>query len=462
MKPAVSINIRGLSKFYKLYDSPRDRLKEALHPFKKKYHREFFALKDVHLTVRRKEIVGVVGRNGAGKSTLLKIIAGVVPASSGELMLKGSLSAMLDIQGGLNPEFTGLENIRFVGTMMGFSQAEMKRKMEEVIAFAEIGQFIGQPLKTYSTGMKARLGFAVAVNVDPEILVIDEFLSVGDELFRRKCHARIEELLKSDCTVLYVSHNLNNVNELCTRTIFLDQGRLLLDGPSKMVTMYYQKLLYANPEEQQAVREEIRLLNQDRKKKQLFVSMPEGDGHVLAATQKKVTGSAEESRSEKQRAFFIPSFKPKSTVIMKNAEVELSDFLIKTLDGESVNSLFVNEDYVYSYKVRFGIPLTEVSFGMALKTEKGLVLSWMVFPGTEEFLGRNIRAGDVFQVETLFRCVFTRGNYFVDSDIHTQRAGEKMVLTKVTDAFVFKVRDEGRRQKGGICDTIRRMEIKKL
>jgi lipopolysaccharide transport system ATP-binding protein len=254
---ASVVRFENISRFFKLYDSPKDRLKEALHPLGKKFHRDFYALKNINLSIQKGEVLGIVGRNGSGKSTLLKIVCRVIPPTSGEITVEGSVSALLDLGAGLDPEFDGLQNIYFGGIMSGYSREEIKEKEEEIIRFADIGEFIHQPLKTYSAGMKARLGFAMAISVRPEILVIDEILAVGDDLFQRKCHAKIAELLKTGCTVLLVSHNMPHINDLCTRAILLDYGELILEGTPKFVTVHYQKLLYARPEDQNSVRDAI-------------------------------------------------------------------------------------------------------------------------------------------------------------------------------------------------------------
>jgi len=183
----IVISTRNLTKVYKLYRSPQDRLKEALHPGRKKYHKDFYALKDVNLEIRRGEVLGIVGKNGSGKSTLLKILSRVLTPSSGEFEVKGKVSSLLELGSGFNPELTGMENIFFYGTILGFTEEKIRGKLQEILDFAEIGDFVYQPLKTYSSGMKARLAFSVAINVDPDILILDEVLAVGDELFRRKC-----------------------------------------------------------------------------------------------------------------------------------------------------------------------------------------------------------------------------------------------------------------------------------
>ena len=221
INPTV-ISIKNLSKVYKLYDKKSDRIKEALSARRRKYHCDFYALRNINLEVKKGEILGIVGRNGAGKTTLLEVIAGILTPTGGQAQIDGNVSALLALGIGFNPERTGVENIYVNGTLKGFSKEEMDNKIEKILDFADIGNFACQPVKTYSSGMQARLGFAVAVHMDPEILIVDEVLAVGDELFRRKCYAKMEEIFKSGCTVLFVSHTVNTINEICTRAILLD------------------------------------------------------------------------------------------------------------------------------------------------------------------------------------------------------------------------------------------------
>ena len=237
----IAISIKNVSKYYKLYNNPKDRLKEALSRKGKLYHKKFYATKNLNLEIKKGEILGIVGKNGSGKSTLLKLITGVLVPDEGTVKINGKISALLELGSGFNPEFTGMQNIFFYGTILGFSKKEMESKIDDILAFADIGEFIDQPLKTYSSGMKSRLGFAVAVHIDPEILILDEVLAVGDVLFKRKCYAKMEEFFKGGKTIIYVSHDANSVNELCTRAVFLDAGTIILDSDAKTVTSYYQK-----------------------------------------------------------------------------------------------------------------------------------------------------------------------------------------------------------------------------
>ncbi|MEK3789518.1 MULTISPECIES: ABC transporter ATP-binding protein [Paenibacillus] len=237
------ISIQSISKIYKLYDSPIHRLKESLSIKKRKYHKEFFALNNISMSVSKGEIVGLIGKNGAGKSTLLKIITGVVSPSSGDVVVEGKISALLELGAGFNPEYTGIENVFLNGMMMGFSREEMEAKLPSILDFADIGDFVHQPVKSYSSGMFARLAFSVAINVDPEILIVDEALAVGDLKFQLKCMEKFNEFRDNGKTILFVSHDINSIKRYCTRAIWINQGKIEAQGDTETVCDRYTDFL---------------------------------------------------------------------------------------------------------------------------------------------------------------------------------------------------------------------------
>lgn len=237
---------------YKLYDKPSDRLKEALGLTKKKLYKEHYALRDVNFDIQEGECVGIIGTNGSGKSTILKIITGVLTPTQGEVKVDGRISALLELGTGFNMEYSGLENVYLNGTMTGFSKEEIDARLDDILEFADIGDFIHQPVKTYSSGMFVRLAFAVAINIDPEILVVDEALSVGDVFFQAKCYHKFEEFKKQGKTILFVSHDLSSVSKYCDRVILLNKGVKLDEGsPKQMVDLYKQLLVGQDPVKQQ-------------------------------------------------------------------------------------------------------------------------------------------------------------------------------------------------------------------
>ena len=239
-----AIEVANLSKIYKLYDKPSDRVKEALHLTRKKKHTEHYALSDVNINIKKGETVGIIGTNGSGKSTILKIITGVLSPTKGEVNVNGRISALLELGAGFNMEYTGIENIYLNGTMMGFSEKEIDAKLDAILDFADIGDFVHQPVKTYSSGMFVRLAFAVAINIEPEILIVDEALSVGDVFFQAKCYHKFDEFKEQGKTILFVSHDLSSIAKYCDRVVLLNKGTKLGEGsPKEMIDIYKQVLV---------------------------------------------------------------------------------------------------------------------------------------------------------------------------------------------------------------------------
>jgi ABC-type polysaccharide/polyol phosphate transport system ATPase subunit len=235
----TAITLEHISKVYRLYNHPMDRLKESMHPLRKKYHRDFFALRDISLEVKRGETFGIIGKNGSGKSTLLKIINGVLTPSQGRVVINGNLSALLELGAGFNPELTGMENVYFNGTTMGYSKEMIEAKLDDILSFADIGDFIHQPMKMYSNGMYVRLAFAVAISIEPEILILDEALAVGDLRFQQKCFRKINEFRDRQKTILFVSHDIGAVINFCDKAIWLKEGEVFQIGKPEEVCKNY-------------------------------------------------------------------------------------------------------------------------------------------------------------------------------------------------------------------------------
>lgn len=466
-----TIKLENVSKFYKLYNAPKDRLKEALHPFKKKYHREFYALSHVCQEIKKGEILGIVGKNGSGKSTLLKLIARIIQPSTGIIKTNGKISALTETNSGLNPEFTGMQNIFFNGTMMGYTRKQMEGKVDEIVDFADIGDFIHQPLKTYSSGMKARLGFAVAASIDPEILILDEILAVGDDMFRRKCFARMESFFKSGCTVLFVSHSMGSINEICTRAILLDEGELLLDGAPKLVTANYLKLLFTPTQEKPKLKNELRQLNHDENKKNEFLShLPPKKTNEKTATgnqpltQENINNNSENLTTKTkplQEPLFIPDFISKTIVKYVSSEVEIEDIRIITLDGKPVNALVMNQTYIYTYCVQFNVTLENVTMGMQIKTEKGLRISGAASYRNKQYLS-HVSPGERYRVDWTFECGLLPGTYFTNAGVAILQKDDLKQIAHIDDALIFKVQEVPNTMYAGLVHLKQKLLMTKI
>ena len=252
MEQKIAIEVKEVKKIYKLYDKPQDRMKEAFGFGKKQIHKLHYALNGVSMNIYKGETVGIIGTNGSGKSTILKIITGVLNPTGGEVKVNGRISALLELGAGFNMEYNGIENAYLNGTMMGFSEKEIDEKLPEILEFADIGDYVYQPVKTYSSGMFVRLAFAVAINIEPEILIVDEALSVGDVFFQAKCYHKFEEFKKLGKTIVFVSHDLSSISKYCDRVFLLNKGNLLGEGsPKEMIDAYKRVLVgqYELPEQ---------------------------------------------------------------------------------------------------------------------------------------------------------------------------------------------------------------------
>lgn len=238
-----SVEVNDLSKVYHLYNKSSDRLRETFSIKKKKYSKDHYALRDINLSIKHGESVGIVGTNGSGKSTLLKLITGVVTPTTGEIKTEGKIAALLELGAGFNPEYTGIENIYLNGTMMGYTEEEMEKRVPAIVDFADIGEFIYQPVKSYSSGMFARLAFAVSINVEPDILIVDEALSVGDTRFQVKCIDKMRELQESGTTILFVTHAIEQIKRFCTRAIWIKNGEVVEDGEASQVVDLYDNFM---------------------------------------------------------------------------------------------------------------------------------------------------------------------------------------------------------------------------
>jgi lipopolysaccharide transport system ATP-binding protein len=440
----TAIRVENLGKCYQIYNKPNDRLKQSIYPRLQglvgkqpsQYYREFWALRDVSFEVKKGETIGIIGRNGCGKSTLLQLICGTLAPSYGSVTTKGRVAALLELGAGFNPEFTGRENVYMNGAILGMTIDDINRRFEDIAAFADIGDFIEQPVKTYSSGMYVRLAFAVAVNVDPDILIIDEALAVGDMLFQRKCFSKLEQFVMAQKTILFVTHGMATVNQFCSSAILLDAGELLLAGAAKLVTTQYERYLFSNPAQSAAIREEI-------KKNEFpdFNIICADHGYEEIEAKETIDTSDTSSdchKSSELKPRYYDNLLPDSTIEYRNYDVQIDDISIKTLKGDKVNVLIMNEPYIYSYKVTFNISAEDVSFGMVFKATSGLILN---AAASFEILDNiiTVKKGEAFHISWKFVCTFLPNMYFTDVGVSAIVNDCRIYLNRVVDATVFKV-----------------------
>lgn len=441
MASDVAIKVENLSKCYTIYNSPRDRLKQFILPrlqralgmVSRQYYREYWALKDVSFEVKKGETIGIIGRNGSGKSTLLQLICGTLNPTTGNVQTHGRIAALLELGSGFNPEFSGRENIYLNGTILGLSDDEIDARFADIVAFADIGDFIEQPVKTYSSGMYVRLAFAVQAMVDPDIFIVDEALAVGDEKFQRKCYARLEELKSRGTAILFVSHSSQSVIELCDKTLLLNEGIRLLFCQAPEAIQAYQKLIYASADEQKRLIPKLLATDMVGQKNgvQNFKSLQskENIGDVnLAGVSNLPSGLSLEA--------FDPCLIPETTTVYPSQGAVIDVINIVNTGGQVVNMLRLGEDYHFDISGRFSKHLAGVYFGIHIKSASGAVITGQRFP-QEGRLCENVTAGQTFKVRFSFRMNLLPGVYFVGSGIWS--VAEPNCVHRIIDALMFRV-----------------------
>ena len=399
----VAIRARNLSKVYRIYQSPVHALKEAITG--KSRHIRRVALDRVDLEVRRGEIIGVLGRNGAGKSTLLKLIAGTLKRTEGDLDVYGRISAILELGSGFHPEYTGRENIYMGGMCLGMSRREVDSKVEAIIEFSELREVIDQPFKTYSTGMQARLTFSVAISVDPDILIVDEALSVGDARFQLKCSTRLQQFRERAATVLLVSHDTNAITTLCDRAMILEGGRVYAEGDAKQMTIAYHKLLFG---EQKPAVEQAKLREEG-------TEATAGEEAVLDRT------TAGESAASMRYG---------------TGEARLVDYGIMDSGGQRVQLIDSGKACRIYMVLDCEQDIADLSCGFAIKDRRGTVL-WGVTNMSQTQVPYKARAGSRLTIAADCVMWLSAGDYFVTLGAAHLSDGEK--LDFVEDAISFKV-----------------------
>ncbi|MEY8354068.1 ABC transporter ATP-binding protein [Lachnospiraceae bacterium 54-53] len=406
-----AISVNNVTKIYRLYDKPIDRLKEALSLTHKNFHRDFYALNGISFDVKKGQAVGIIGTNGSGKSTILKIITGVLTPTNGTVEVNGVISALLELGAGFNMDYTGIENIYMNGTMMGFTKKEMDEKLQDILDFADIGDFVYQPVKTYSSGMFVRLAFALAINVEPEILIVDEALSVGDVFFQAKCYRRMEEIRQNGTTVLMVTHDMGAIIKYCDRVVVLNKGDFIAEGePGKMVDLY--KKILANQMDDLAEELEKDVLNDFS-----------GEG---AASGKQAESSRHEGLMKEKLAL-----NPNRTEY-GDKRAEIVDFGLLDERGNVTNLLLKGEYFTIRERIRFHTKIETPIFTYTIKDKRGADLT-----GTNTMYEASdvkaVRKGDEYEVEFKQKMTLQGGEYLLSMSCTGFENGEHVVYHRLYD-----------------------------
>jgi len=396
----IAIKVSNLFKVYRLYQSPKYRLLEAISFNRKKYHEDFYALHDINFEVRRGETVGIVGINGSGKSTLLKIITGVLTPSKGEVIANGSISSLLELGTGFNPELSGFENIFFFGLINGKQRSEVESNLDEIINFADIGQFIYQPIKSYSSGMFVRLAFACAINIYPEILIIDEALSVGDAKFQAKCFAKLNEMKKSGTTILFVSHSTEQIIIHCERAILLNYGKIIEIGePRKIINVYLDLLFNKNKNSTQ----------EDTLIKNNYIP------------------NEVEKLEDLNLSFELRPFYNSSEHRWGDKAANISDFIFYQGGVKFPTTIKNNQKVYLKFKIEFIRDVQSPIFGLAVKTKEGITIY-----NTNSVLQNTIpevlaKSGEIWIIEVQIHLNLSGGDFFISVGIASKSESGEVI-----------------------------------
>ncbi len=417
--PAIVVD--DLSKVFPVFKRPTDRLLQMLSFGRKRYYDTFVALNRVSMTIKHGETVGIVGRNGSGKSTLLQIIAGLLQPTGGEVSVSGRAAALLELGAGFNPEFTGRENIYLNASILGLNQAEIDARYDDIVAFSGLGEFIDRPVVTYSSGMYVRLAFSIAASVDPDILIVDEALAVGDEGFQRKCLARIEALKERGTTILFVSHAMGMITQLCDRAVLMDRGEVLVIGEPKLVASNYYRLTHAPADDRERVRTEI------------------------------LTAAADDDGEPELRSGLDEKLQSQSRVEYESLGARILDPRIETVNGQQVNQLSRGR----MYRVRYGVTVEQdcrqVRFATLFKTKTGVELAGRATHRLHDTM-LDLKAGERLELTFDFPCSFLPGTYFINVGINGLVDGERKSLHRILDAVMFQVLPDADTSMVGIID----------
>lgn len=454
----TAIQVNALSKCYQIYDNPQDRLKQLLIPRLRSaaglntanYYREFWAVKNISFNVNRGETIGIIGRNGSGKSTLLQMICGTLEPTSGLVESRGRVAALLELGAGFNPEFTGRENVFMNATILGLSQDEIKSRFDDIAAFADIGEFIEQPVKQYSSGMYARLAFAVAINVDPDILVVDEALAVGDEPFQRKCFARIDKIKNNGGTILFVSHSGSTIINLCDRALLMHRGELQYEGKPKSAVFFSQKLGNCSEGKVSDVLQEIKLamLSKTNDVASSSDQALEKTSSLLAAENPDLLDGIDNIASEQPEEFFDKSLESKSVQFYEANGALINNPSLTTKNNKAVNNVFRGRHYKLTCDVVFERDCPNVRVYALIRTTNGVDLAGCAYPKLGD-KGLNMHTGTTVRYEFPFDCNLNPATYFCNFAV---QAEDGTLHHRIVDAIAFRVSEESPKSATGIVD----------
>ena len=413
-KKKLAIEVDNVQKIYKLYDKPSDRMKEAFGFGKKKKHKLHYALKGVDMKIYQGETVGIIGTNGSGKSTILKIITGVLNPTSGRVLVNGRISALLELGAGFNMEYNGIENVYLNGTMMGFSEKEIEAKLPEILSFADIGDYVYQPVKTYSSGMFVRLAFAVAINIEPEILIVDEALSVGDVFFQAKCYHKFEEFKKMGKTIVFVSHDLSSISKYCDRVYLLNQGNILGEGSPKAMIDTYKRVLVGQYDGQESVGEET-------------ASLLDDEDLQRAAAQK-----ADEKGTDASQASMEAKGQNPNALEYGTKQAQIEEFYITDDRGVPTNAILKGSMFTIHMRVRFMDHIPAPIFAFSVKNVIGVEITGTNTMIEKAFLD-SVEPGEVKNVTFTQKMNLQGGEYLLSLGV-TGYNQDMDSETKVWDA----------------------------
>jgi lipopolysaccharide transport system ATP-binding protein len=445
----IAIEATCLSKCYRIYDHPRDRLLQAIwgrdrRGRPKQLFREFWALQEISFSLERGQTLGVMGRNGSGKSTLLQLLCGTLQPTTGHVKMHGRVGALLELGSGFNPEFSGFENVFLNAALLGLSRDETERRLDEILAFAEIGEFIHQPVKTYSSGMAVRLAFAVQAHIDPDVLVVDEALAVGDELFQKKCYSHLERLKEEGTSVLLVTHSSMQIMQHCDKALLLHKGQAKMMGEPAKIVVFYQRLLNAGDEEWATI---IDQGNGDN------INRVEESGEELGSN--RSTGPKQEEHNLNLRATYDPHLKPQSTEVYPSNGGSIEDAWIETASGCKANILPFGEGFtlVFRYKADSGLHNIAMSCFIASQTGQGVsgqTIPPLMGPAKEGNIG-SVAPGAEWTARYTFKGGLWPGVYFISGALVAFPIEGKRFIHRVIDFRALRILDIAEATPLGAC-----------